>query len=89
MEWLLVPAAATAVTLMIWCAAVVGTADNVLRPILVGRDTRMPDLLIFVSTLGGLLSFGAVGILIGPLLAALFLTVWEIYGSVFAAYLPE
>ncbi len=80
---------ATAVTLMIWCAAVVGTADNVLRPILVGRDTRMPDLLIFVSTLGGLLSFGAVGILIGPLLAALFLTVWEIYGSVFAAYLPE
>jgi predicted PurR-regulated permease PerM len=79
----------SAVCLMLWCAAVVGTADNVLRPILVGRDTSMPDLLIFVSTLGGLVAFGAVGILIGPLVAALFLTIWEIYGLAFRDYLPD
>jgi predicted PurR-regulated permease PerM len=72
----------------IWCALVVGAVDNVLRPLLVGRDTQMSDLLIFVSTLGGLLSFGAVGILIGPLIAALFVTIWEIYGMAFSAYLP-
>ncbi|MBW2274087.1 MAG: AI-2E family transporter [Deltaproteobacteria bacterium] len=78
-----------AVGLMLWCGAIVGTADNVLRPLLVGRDTRMPDLLIFVSTMGGLVVFGAVGILIGPLIAALFLTVWEIYGLVFREYLPD
>jgi predicted PurR-regulated permease PerM len=77
-----------AIGLMLWCAAVVGTVDNVLRPILVGRDTSMPDLLIFVSTMGGLVAFGAVGIVIGPLIAALFLTVWEIYGIVFREVLP-
>jgi predicted PurR-regulated permease PerM len=79
---------AAAIGLMLWCGAVVGTADNVLRPMLVGRDTQMPDLLIFVSTMGGLVVFGAVGILIGPLIAALFLTVWEIYGITFRDYLP-
>jgi predicted PurR-regulated permease PerM len=78
-----------AIGLMLWCGAVVGTADNVLRPVLVGRDTQMPDLLIFVSTMGGLMAFGAVGILIGPLIAALFLSVWEIYGFTFREYLPE
>ena len=77
-----------AVGVALWCAAVVGTADNVLRPILVGYDTKMPDLLIFVSTMGGLVAFGAVGILIGPLIAALFVTIWDIYGLTFREYLP-
>ena len=66
-----------------------GTADNVLRPTLVGRDTQMPDLLILLSTLGGLMLFGAVGIVVGPLVAALFMTVWDIYRETFDAYLPE
>ncbi|MDH3520027.1 MAG: AI-2E family transporter [Myxococcales bacterium] len=79
---------AAGVGLGLWCALVVGTADNVLRPLLVGRDTQMSDLLIFVSTLGGLLSFGAIGLLIGPLIAALFVTVWEIYGFAFHEHLP-
>jgi predicted PurR-regulated permease PerM len=67
----------------LWCALVVGTADNFLRPRLIGRDARMPDLLILLSTLGGLTLFGAPGFLLGPIVAALFLTVWGIYGHVF------
>lgn len=75
--------------LLIWCAAVVGTVDNVLRPRLVGGDTEMPDLLILLSTLGGLSMFGAVGLIIGPVIAALFLTVWEIYGATFRDVLTD
>lgn len=73
----------------VWCGAVVGTVDNLMRPWLVGRDTEMPDLLILLGTLGGLVLFGAVGIIIGPIVAALFVTVWEIYGTVFQDVLPE
>ena len=75
--------------LLIWCAAVVGTVDNVLRPRLVGGDTEMPDLLILVSTLGGLSMFGAIGIIVGPIVAALFLVVWDIFGVAFSGLLPE
>lgn len=78
-----------AVLLTVWCAGVVGTADNVLRPWLVGRDTQMPDLLILLATLGGLVLFGAVGIIVGPIVAALFITVWEIYGTTFKDVLPD
>jgi predicted PurR-regulated permease PerM len=78
-----------AIGLTIWCAAVVGSVDNVLRPWLVGKDTQMSDLLILLGTLGGLLLFGAVGIIIGPIVAALFVTVWEIYGETFKDVLPE
>ena len=71
-----------AVLLLVWCAGVVGTIDNVLRPKLVGRDAELPDLLIFLSTLGGLLLFGGVGFIVGPIIASLFLVVWEIYGTI-------
>ncbi|MCH2185968.1 AI-2E family transporter [Myxococcota bacterium] len=74
--------------LTFWCVVVVGTVDNVLRPTLVGRDTQMSDLLIMLSTLGGLVLFGPTGLVVGPIIAALFVTVWEIYGEAFAAYLP-
>ena len=70
-----------AVGVGVWCFGVVSTIDNFLRPRLVGKDTKMPDLLILLGTLGGLAFFGAVGIVIGPIVAALFLTVWELYGS--------
>jgi predicted PurR-regulated permease PerM len=56
---------------------VIGLVDNLLRPILVGRDTRMPDYLILLSTLGGLTAFGLAGIVIGPIIAAFFLSVWQ------------
>jgi len=56
---------------------VIGLADNVLRPLLVGRDTRLPDYLILLSTLGGLTAFGISGVVIGPIIAAFFLSIWE------------
>lgn len=77
------------VGLGVFCALIVGSIDNVLRPWLVGRDTRMHDLLILFSTLGGLLAFGASGFIVGPILAALFVTVWEIFGVSFRDALPE
>jgi predicted PurR-regulated permease PerM len=74
--------------LFAWCAAVVGTVDNILRPILVGKDAKMPDLLILVGTLGGLFLFGPIGFIVGPIVCGLFLTVWEIYGATFKNILP-
>jgi predicted PurR-regulated permease PerM len=78
-----------AIAVFLWCAIVVGTADNFLRPMLVGRDTEMSDLLILLSTLGGLVMFGAAGIVVGPIVAALFVTVWDLYATAFGAYLPS
>ena len=57
--------------------------DNALRPILVGRDAGMPDYLILLSTLGGIASFGLSGVVIGPVIAGLFLTVWDIFADEF------
>lgn len=76
------------VLLAAWCAGLVGTIDNVLRPTLVGKDAEMPDLLILLGTLGGLFMFGAVGFIIGPIICGLFLTVWEIWGRTFTEALP-
>ena len=78
-----------AIGLGFWCLLVVGSVDNVLRPWLVGRDTKMSDLLVLISTLGGLFLFGAVGFILGPIVAALFVTIWDIYGRVFRDYLPD
>lgn len=78
-----------ALGLAAWCALAVGSVDNLLRPRLVGKDTQMPDLLIFLSTLGGIVAFGAAGVLLGPILAALLVTVWHIYGMAFQDVLPE
>ena len=78
----------TAILLATWCAAVVGTVDNFLRPMLVGRDAKMPDLLILLGTLGGLFLFGPIGFIVGPIVCGLFLTVWDIYGATFREVLP-
>src|SRR5437762_13060003 len=78
----------TATLLATWCAAVVGTVDNFLRPVLVGRDAKMPDLLILIGTLGGLVLFGLIGFIVGPIVCGLFLTVWDIYGATFREILP-
>jgi predicted PurR-regulated permease PerM len=58
---------------------VIGLVDNLLRPILVGRDTRLPDYVVLISTLGGLSIFGINGFVIGPLVAALFISAWTIF----------
>lgn len=60
---------------------VIGLVDNVLRPSLVGKDTKMPDYLVLISTLGGLQLFGLNGFVVGPAIAAVFLTVWDIFSS--------
>ncbi|MDX1705581.1 AI-2E family transporter [Pseudidiomarina sp.] len=65
--------------LVAYGAIVIGLADNVLRPVLVGRDTKLPDYVVLFSTIGGLSLFGINGFVIGPLLAALFLACWQIF----------
>jgi predicted PurR-regulated permease PerM len=58
---------------------IIGLVDNILRPILVGRDTKLPDYIVLLSTLGGFVVFGTNGFVIGPLVAALFAAFWEIF----------
>ncbi len=58
---------------------VIGLVDNILRPLLVGRDTNLPDYLVLLSTLGGFSMAGMNGFVIGPLIATLFVTSWDIF----------
>ena len=59
-------------------AGIIGMLDNVLRPILVGRDTKLPDYIVLLSTLGGIAMFGVNGFVVGPVMAALFIAFWGI-----------
>lgn len=68
------------VTLILCGFFVIGMVDNVLRPILVGKETRMPDYIVLVSTLGGISIFGINGFILGPAIAALFMAAWDIFG---------
>lgn len=64
---------------LVFCGLfVIGMVDNVVRPVLVGRETRIPDYVILITTLGGLQLFGLHGIVIGPVIAAMFIAVWDI-----------
>lgn len=72
-----------AIALTIWGIVVVGLVDNLLRPWIVGNDAKLPDLVILVSILGGIITFGPVGIIIGPVIAALLDTVLNIYKKSF------
>ncbi len=65
-----------AIIIVAFGALAIGLVDNLLRPVLVGRDTKMPDYLVLIATLGGIASFGLAGFVIGPVVAAMFLTVW-------------
>lgn len=67
------------IVLIAYGVFVIGLVDNVLRPILVGKDTRMPDYVVLVSTLGGMALFGLNGFVIGPLIAALFMSAWDLF----------
>ena len=67
------------VALTAWGMLVIGLIDNLLRPMLVGKDTHMPDYVVMISTLGGLAVFGINGFVLGPAIAAMFFAVWHLY----------
>jgi len=67
--------------LILYGVLVIGLVDNILRPLLVGKDTKMPDYVVLISTIGGLTTFGLNGFVIGPLIAALFMAVWALFPS--------
>lgn len=69
------------VGLVLWGVLAIGLVDNLLRPLLVGKDTRMPDYLVLVATLGGLAIFGLNGFVIGPVIAAMFLVAWDLLAA--------
>ncbi|OAN53341.1 MULTISPECIES: AI-2E family transporter [Sphingomonadaceae] len=78
--YLLVTGAVWEGVILILCGLfVIGLVDNLLRPILVGRDARMPDYVVLISTLGGLQVLGFNGLVIGPVAAALFIAAWDIF----------
>ena len=77
------------VILTLYGVLVIGLVDNFLRPILVGKDTKMPDYLVLISTLGGLALFGLNGFVIGPLIAALFMSSWALFISPDAKPSPQ
>lgn len=70
-----------AVGLTLWGVLAIGLVDNVLRPILVGRDTQLPDYLVLITTLGGIAVFGVNGFVIGPVIAAMFLVAWRLFSA--------
>jgi len=67
------------ITLIAFGVLVIGLVDNLLRPVLVGKDTRMPDYVVLLSTIGGLSLFGLNGFVIGPVIAALFIAGWDLF----------
>ena len=69
------------IVLVAYGVVVIGLVDNVLRPVLVGKDTKLPDYVILVSTLGGIAIFGFNGLVIGPVIAAMFMAAWDIFAA--------
>jgi predicted PurR-regulated permease PerM len=60
---------------------VIGLIDNILRPLLVGKDTQMPDYIVLISTIGGMALLGINGFVVGPVIAALFMAVWSLFAE--------
>lgn len=69
------------IVLIAYGVLVIGMVDNALRPILVGKDTKMPDYVVLISTLGGIAIFGVNGFVIGPVIAAMFIAVWGMFSA--------
>jgi predicted PurR-regulated permease PerM len=69
------------VFLILYGLLVIGLVDNFLRPMLVGQATKMPDYVVLISTLGGIQTFGLHGFIAGPVVAAMFLVVWDIFST--------
>jgi predicted PurR-regulated permease PerM len=69
------------VVLIAFGVFVIGLVDNLLRPLLVGKDTKMPDYVVLLSTIGGMALFGLNGFVIGPVIAALFIAAWDLFAT--------
>ncbi|MBC7941481.1 MAG: AI-2E family transporter, partial [Chitinophagaceae bacterium] len=69
------------VVLIVFGTLVIGLIDNILRPLLVGKDTKLPDWLVLITTIGGMALFGISGFVIGPVVAAMFVAVWGLVGK--------
>jgi predicted PurR-regulated permease PerM len=78
----------SAIVLTAFGVVVIGLADNLLRPVFVGRDTKLPDYIVLLSTLGGIVMFGVNGFVMGPLVAALFMAFWGIFIREFGEVVP-
>jgi len=76
-------------TILVIGFAVISFLDNYLRPLIVGRDMQMHTLLVFFATLGGIMTFGLFGFIVGPIIMALFVTLWQIYALEFKKQLEE
>ena len=72
---------AKGVTLIIYGVVVISLVDNLVRPVLVGKDTKVPDYVVLISTLGGIAVFGLNGFVLGPVIAAIFISVWDIFAA--------
>jgi len=81
--WMFTTGAVTKAIVLVVLGVLIGFVDNLLRPIFVGRDTKMPDYLILLSTLGGIAAFGLSGFVIGPILAALCVAGWDMFADDF------
>ena len=75
--------------LLLAAMILVSTVDNILRPILVGRDTKIPDIVITLCIFGGLANFGVSGLIIGPIIAGVFITFWSLYEERYSKSLDE
>jgi predicted PurR-regulated permease PerM len=76
------------IALIAYGVLVIGLVDNLLRPMLVGKDTRMPDYVVMITTVGGMAVFGLNGFVLGPVIAAMFIAVWDIYTTTQADVAP-
>jgi predicted PurR-regulated permease PerM len=78
---LLTGAAWQGIVLLAYGVLVISMVDNILRPVLVGKDTQMPDYVVLISTLGGIAVFGLSGFVVGPVIAAMFMAAWDIFST--------
>ena len=67
------------IAILVFGSIVISSVDNLLRPILLGKDIQMHSLLIFLSTLGGIAVFGFSGFVLGPVVASFFLSIWKLF----------